>query len=91
MDYLTETGGEDIYDSISISEFGMLFDALGPNEKDWVYAEIENDHYTDNGSHSLQIKNINLLREKLAAAINPRRREQLEDEIRYLQTKIKNQ
>ena len=32
----------DIYDEIANEKFGMDFEQLGSNEKDWVVEEIEN-------------------------------------------------
>jgi len=37
-----KTDKMDIYDEIANEEFGMDFEQLGSNEKDWVMDEIEN-------------------------------------------------
>ena len=32
----------DIYDEVANNEFGLDFEQLGSNEKDWVMDEVEN-------------------------------------------------
>jgi hypothetical protein len=49
-DYLNEQ--MDIYDDIANSEFGMDYDQLGSNEKEWVRDEIDNMPFRENLNES---------------------------------------
>ena len=57
----------DIYDDIANMEFGMDYDQLGSNEKEWVRDEIDNMPMKENEDKRYQEKQIDILNKILQA------------------------